>query len=30
VLTNLELEKPLNSRLAAGTKGFDAMREDLL
>jgi hypothetical protein len=30
VLTNLELEKRLNSLLAAGTKGVDAMREDLL
>jgi hypothetical protein len=30
VMTNLELEKRLNSLFAAGTKGVDAMREDLL
>jgi hypothetical protein len=30
VLTNLELEKRLNSLLAAGTKGVDEMREDLI
>jgi hypothetical protein len=29
VMTNLELEKRLNSLFAAGTKGVDAMREDL-
>jgi hypothetical protein len=30
VMTNLELEKSLNSLFAAGTKGVDAMRADLL
>jgi hypothetical protein len=30
VMTNLELEKRLNSLLAAGTEGVDAMRHDLL
>jgi hypothetical protein len=30
VMTNLELEKRLNSLFAAGTKGVDAMRDDLL
>jgi hypothetical protein len=30
VMTNLELEKRLNSLFAAGTEGVDAMREDLL
>jgi hypothetical protein len=30
VMTNLELEKRLNNLFAAGTKGVDAMREDLL
>ena len=30
VMTNLELEKRLNSLFAAGTKGVDAMREDVL
>lgn len=30
VMTNLELEKRLNSLFAAGTKGVDAMRADLL
>lgn len=30
VMTNLELEKRLNSLFAAGTKGVDEMREDLL
>lgn len=30
VMTNLELEKRLNGLFAAGTKGVDAMREDLL
>ena len=29
VMTNLELEKRLNSLFAAGTKGVDAMRDDL-
>ena len=29
VMTNLELEKRLNNLFAAGTKGVDAMREDL-
>ena len=30
VMTNLELEKRLNGLFAAGTKGVDAMRDDLL
>jgi hypothetical protein len=30
VMTNLELEKRLNSLFAAGTKGVEAMREDPL
>jgi len=30
VMTNLELEKRLNNLFAAGTKGVDAMRDDLL
>jgi hypothetical protein len=30
LMTNLELEKRLNSLFAAGTKGVDAMRDDLL
>jgi hypothetical protein len=30
VMTNLELQKRLNNLFAAGTKGVDAMREDLL
>lgn len=29
VMTNLELEKRLNSLFAAGTRGVDEMREDL-
>jgi hypothetical protein len=29
VMTNLELEKRLNNLFAAGTKGVEAMREDL-
>jgi hypothetical protein len=30
VMTNLELEKRINSLLAAGTDGVDAMRQELL
>jgi hypothetical protein len=30
LMTNLQLEKRLNSLLAAGTEGVDAMRTDLL
>jgi len=30
VMTNLELEKKLNSLFAAGTKGVDGMRAELL
>lgn len=30
VMTNLELETRLNSLFAAGTRGVDAMREDLI